>query len=177
MTVETEIPIPSPPGPILPDVLAPGLRVVFCGTAAGTVSAARGCYYAHPQNKFWRTLHAVGLTPHRLEPAEFMRLPSWGLGLTDIAKGVCGMDKQLPAGALGREACRAMTEKIAAAQPDILAFTSLTAGRRYLGREASFGEQPEAIGPTRIWLLPSPSPAANWNWREAWWRALAAAIA
>ena len=164
-------------GFILPDVLAPGLRIVFCGTAAGTVSAALGCYYAHPQNKFWRTLHGVGLTPRRLDPAEYASLPGWGLGLTDIAKSVSGMDKQLPPGALGRDPCRAMSERIAAVGPDILAFTSLTAGRRYLGRDAGFGEQAETIGSTRIWLLPSPSPAANWNWEEAWWRALAAAFA
>ena len=159
---------------ILPDVLTSGLRIVFCGTAAGNVSAALGCYYAHPQNKFWRTLEAVGLTPHRLQPPEFATLPRWGLGLTDIAKSVSGMDKQLPAGALGREPCRTMAAKISAARPNILAFTSLTAGRRYLRREAGFGEQPETIGATRIWLLPSPSPAANWNWEEGWWRALAA---
>ncbi len=160
---------------ILPDVLAPGLRIVFCGTAAGNVSAARGCYYAHPQNKFWRTLEAVGLTPYRLDPPDFAMAPRWGIGLTDIAKSLSGMDKQLPVGALGREPCRTMAAKIAAARPNILAFTSLTAGRRYLGRDAAFGEQPETIGATRIWLLPSPSPAANWNWEEGWWRALAAA--
>ena len=172
--VATNIPQPPVASSVLPDILAPGLRVVFCGTAAGTISALRGCYYAHPQNKFWRTLHAVGLTPRRLNPAEYAMLPGWGLGLTDIAKSVSGMDKQLPAGALGREPCRAMSEKIAAIRPDILAFTSLTAGRRYLGRDAGFGEQPETIGATRIWLLPSPSPTANWNWRESWWRELAA---
>ncbi len=160
---------------ILPDVLAPGLSIVFCGTAAGAVSAARGCYYAHPQNKFWRALHAVGLTPRRLEPTEFATLPSFGLGLTDIAKTVSGMDKQLPTDALGREPCEAMAEKIRASRPKILAFTSLTAGRRFLRRDAGFGEQPETILATRIWLLPSPSPTANWNWDEAWWRKLAEA--
>ena len=161
--------------PILPDVLAPGLRVVFCGTAAGAVSAARGCYYAHPQNKFWRTLYAVGLTPRLLDPTEYAALPRFGVGLTDIAKTTSGMDKQLPAGALGRAACEAMAERIARAKPGILAFTSLTAGRRYLGRDAPLGEQQERIGATRLWLLPSPSPAADWNWDEAWWRALAEA--
>jgi len=162
---------------VLPDVLAPGLRVVFCGTAAGAVSAARGCYYAHPQNKFWGALHVVGLTPRLFAPSEFATLPTFGLGLTDIAKSVCGMDKQLPTGALGREPCAAMADKIAAARPRLLAFTSLTAGRRYLRRDAGFGEQPERIGETRIWLLPSPSPAAGWNWDEGVWRALAAASA
>jgi TDG/mug DNA glycosylase family protein len=163
------------PNALLPDILGSGLRVVFCGTAAGTVSAERGCYYAHPQNKFWRALHGVELTPRRLAPEEFAMLPSLGLGLTDIAKSVSGMDHGLPAGALGRLACDAMAAKIATAEPRILAFTSLTAGRRFLGRAAGFGEQPERIGETRLWLLPSPSPAAGWNWDESWWRALAEA--
>ena len=93
---------------ILPDVLAPGLRIVFCGTAAGAVPAARGFYYAHPQNRFWRALHAAGLTPRLLAASEFATLPAYGLGLTDIAKSVSGMDKQLPPGALGRGACEAL---------------------------------------------------------------------
>ena len=158
--------------PVLPDVLAAGLRIVFCGTAAGTVSAARGAYYAHPQNKFWPTLFAAGLTPRLLVPAEFASLPSYGLGLTDIAKTTFGMDKQLAAGALGRRACEAVRAKIEACQPRVIAFTSLTAGRSFLRRDAGFGEQPERIGETLVWLLPSPSPAANWNWDERWWRAL-----
>jgi TDG/mug DNA glycosylase family protein len=159
---------------VLPDVLQPGLRVVFCGTAAGTISANRGQYYAHPQNKFWPTLHAIGLTPRRLDPSEYPLLASFGIGLTDIAKSVSGMDKDLPAGSLGRAACEALEANILTHQPAILAFTSLTAGRRYLRREAGFGEQPETVGATRIWALPSPSPAANWNWaeNERWWRAL-----
>jgi TDG/mug DNA glycosylase family protein len=161
--------------PVLPDLLRPGLRIVFCGTAAGTVSAARGAYYAHPQNRFWSALHASGLTPRLLQPEEFAQLPQWGLGLTDIAKHVSGMDRELPPGALGRQACAELKAKIEAAEPKLLAFTSLAAGRRYLGRPAGFGEQPERIGGTRVWLLPSPSPAAGWNWdrHKHWWRTLA----
>ena len=164
------------PSDCLPDVLRADLRIVFCGTAAGTVSAQRGCYYAHPQNKFWRALHRSGLTPRQFAPDEFPTLPDYGLGLTDIAKTVSGMDKQLPRGALGRAACEAMAAKIAVFQPRILAFTSLTAGRKFLGGEAGFGEQAQRIGETRIWLLPSPSPAADWNWDETWWRRLAEAV-
>ncbi|HEY1783543.1 MAG TPA: mismatch-specific DNA-glycosylase [Roseiarcus sp.] len=163
------------PAPVLPDVLEPGLRIVFCGTAAGTVSARRGAYYAHPQNRFWPTLHAVGLTPRKLEPEDYPELPQWGLGLTDLAKHVSGMDRELPPDSLGRAACASLGAKIAAAQPEWLAFTSLNAGRSYLGRAATFGEQGESIGQTRLWILPSPSPAAGWNWdRNAhWWRSLA----
>jgi double-stranded uracil-DNA glycosylase len=160
---------------VLPDVLPQGLRIVFCGTAVGTVSAARGAYYAHPQNKFWSALHAVGLTPRLMRPEEYADLPQWGLGLTDIAKHVSGMDRELPRGALGREACAALEARIRAAAPRLLAFTSLTGGRRYLGRAAGFGEQPERICATRVWLLPSPSPTAGWNWEQHkhWWRMLA----
>jgi double-stranded uracil-DNA glycosylase len=158
---------------VLPDVLAPGLCVVFCGTAAGTESARQRAYYAHPQNRFWRVLHEAGLTPRRLTPVEYALLPSFGLGLTDIAKFVSGMDRQLPTGALGRGPCEALAARIALAAPSILAFTSLTAGRRYLGRSAAgYGPQPEKIGDTAIWLLPSPSPTATWAWDSAPWRAL-----
>src|SRR5271154_818439 len=83
------------------------------------------------------------------------------------------MDKQLPSGALGHDACEALAAKIHGVQPALLAFTSLTAGRRYLRREAVFGEQKERIGETRLWVLSSPSPTANWNWDESWWLALA----
>jgi double-stranded uracil-DNA glycosylase len=161
--------------PVLPDLLEPGLRIVFCGTAAGTVSAARGAYYAHPQNRFWSALYAAGLTPRLLRPEEFGQLPHWGLGLTDIAKHTSGMDRELPRGALGGEACAALEAKIKAYQPKLLAFTSLNAGRRYLRRGTGFGEQHERIGATRVWILPSPSPTAGWNWarHEHWWRMLA----
>jgi TDG/mug DNA glycosylase family protein len=165
----------SGPPHVLPDLIKPGLRIVFCGTAAGTVSAALGAYYAHPQNRFWSALHAIGLTPRRLKPEEYPELLQWGLGLTDIAKHVSGMDRELPAHALGPDACAALEAKVAAAEPKWLAFTSLAAGRRYLRRAAGFGEQPERIGGTRLWLLPSPSPTAGWNWEsnKHWWRALA----
>ena len=150
---------------------------MFCGTAAGAESARRGCYYAHRQNRFWRALHEVGLTDRVLDCSEFALLPQFGIGLTDIAKTASGMDKELPVEALGRAACAAMEANIRACAPAILAFTSLTAGRRHLRRDAGFGEQAETIGATRIWLLPSPSPAANWNWaaNAAWWRRLAVA--
>ena len=165
----------SGPPHVLPDLIKPGLKIVFCGTAAGTVSAKRGAYYAHPQNRFWSALHAIGLTPRQLRPEEYLELPQWGLGLTDIAKHVSGMDRELPAGALGVEACAALEAKIKAAEPRWLAFTSLAAGRRYRGRAAGFGEQPGRIGRTRVWLLPSPSPTAGWNWNgnKHWWQALA----
>ena len=125
--------------PVLPDVLLPGLTIVFCGTAAGTVSAQRGAYYAHPQNKFWRTLHDTGLTPRRYKPEEFAVLPQLGIGLTDIAKQAFGMDSELPRHSLGCAATDALRERILDVAPRILAFTSLTGGRRFLGSKVTLG--------------------------------------
>src|SRR5580698_10488110 len=74
-------------------------------------------------------LHAFGLTPRKLRPEDYAELSQWGLGLTDIAKHMSGVDRELPAGALGREACLALEAKIVVAEPLWLAFTSLNAGR------------------------------------------------
>ena len=158
-------------GHVLPDVIRPGLSIVFCGTAPGTVSATRGAYYAHPQNKFWRTLQDVGLTPHLIMPEHYREVLQFGIGLTDIAKQASGMDRELPHGVLGHEARVALEAKIRAACPGVLAFTSLAAGRAYLGQAAAFGQQNERIGESPIWVLPSPSPAAHWNWaaNKKWW--------
>jgi len=83
------------------------------------------------------------------------------------------MDNQLPPGSLGREASAALRMRIEANRPHILAFTSLTGGKRVMGTKAAFGKQPDRIGETEIWILPSPSPAAHWNWNERVWRDLA----
>jgi TDG/mug DNA glycosylase family protein len=161
---------------VLPDLLAPGLRLVFCGTAPGTVSAALRQYYAHPQNKFWRVLYDVRLTPLLLKPSQYADLLGLGIGLTDISKKSFGMDNQLPRGSLGAEAVAALRKRMEKFRPSVLAFTSLTGGRKFLGARAAFGLQPTMIGPTAIWVLPSPSPAAHWNWDATIWRELADAV-
>jgi len=161
---------------ILPDRLKPGLKLVFCGTAAGRASAMARAYYAHGQNRFWRTLFDVGLTPRLIAPAEYAELWDHGIGLTDIAKHDFGMDHQLPPLALGADAARALRARILKARPRILAFTSLNAGRKVMGPKAVAGEQPERIGETRVFILPSPSPLAANHWDIGPWRALAEAV-
>jgi TDG/mug DNA glycosylase family protein len=164
------------PKHVLPDRLKPGLKLVFCGTAAGRQSALQKLYYANPQNKFWRTLHDVGLTPRLFAPADYPLLLEMGIGLTDIAKHVYGMDHQLPADALGADAVAALTARIRKARPAILAFTSLNGGRKVMGSRAVAGEQPERLGGTRVWILPSPSPLAANHWDIQPWRDLAKAV-
>ena len=83
--------------PVLPDQLRPNLRVVFCGSAAGTMSALRGAYYAGRGNRFWPTLYEIGLTPRLFRPEEFGLLPGLGIGLTDLAKDVFGSDRVIRA--------------------------------------------------------------------------------
>ena len=163
--------------PILPDRLKPGLALVFCGTAAGKQSALQKAYYANRQNKFWRTLHQVGLTPRLFAPDEFPLLWELGIGLTDIAKYHFGMDHQLPRESLGAEAVEALKSRIAKAGPRHLAFTSLNAGRSVLGKSAIAGEQPQGWGETRVWVLPSPSPLADNHWDIGPWRKLGQAVA
>jgi TDG/mug DNA glycosylase family protein len=161
------------PEPVLPDLLVPGLTLVLCGTAAGRKSAELGQYYAHPQNKFWRVLHATGLTPRLFAPHEYPRLLELGIGATDIAKHASGMDHQLPKGALGQAALNDLRKRIGKAKPKILAFTSLAGGRKFLGPRVVHGKQSEKIGDTAIWVLPSPSPAAQNAWNEQVWHDLA----
>lgn len=158
---------------ILPDVLAPGLRVVFCGTAPGTRSAREGAYYAHPGNHFWRTLFDVGLTPRRLAPHEFRVVPGFGIGLTDVAKHAFGSDAELPRAAFDAAALR---RKLARYRPSIVAFTSKNAARAGLGappRDLDYGEQAAPLAHSRVFVLPSPSGQARGFWSIAPWRHLA----
>jgi TDG/mug DNA glycosylase family protein len=156
---------------ILPDVLRPGLSLVFCGTAAGKRSAAEGAYYAHPGNLFWRALHQAGLTPRLLAPAEFPCLPDYGIGLTDLAKRHAGNDNELPRDAFD---VAALKNKMAHYAPRVLAFTSKNAARATLGQPVAYGLQTEHVGKTQLFVLPSPSGQARGHWSIAPWLALAA---
>jgi len=154
----------------LPDVLAPDLKVLFCGSAAGTVSARRGAYYAGPGNRFWPALAEVGLTPRQLAPEEFRSLPDYGLGLTDMAKGYAGGDAGIRR---GHDDLAALRAKVQHWRPRVLAFVGKRPARALLGRSPDYGRQAETIGTTVIWVLPSPSGAARRWWSLAPWRALA----
>ncbi len=162
----------SLPAPILPDVLAPGLRVVFCGYAPGTASARAGAYYAGPGNRFWVTLHEVGLTPLLLRPAEFVRLLEFGIGLTDVSKTASGSDREV--GRRGVDPAR-LAAAVAVASPAHLAFNGKNAARAALGRPVDYGPQPERIGAATVWVLPSTSGAARAFWDIEPWRDLAPA--
>jgi len=156
---------------MLNDVLAAGLKLVVCGTAAGAESASRGEYYAGPTNKFWSVLSDVGLTPRRLEPSEFKELLSYGIGLTDVAKGQAGSDASIDFKKSDPASLRA---KILKYRPAILAFNGKKAAQIFLKqRSVEFGLQSIQVAETRLFVAPSTSGAANGYWDAGIWRNLA----
>ncbi len=169
LKLPSKLPLPD----ILQDLLDDSVRVVLCGSAASTVSAAAGAYYAHKQNKFWKILHETGLTPELLPPHRYRELLKYRIGLTDLVKTHAGMDHQLPRTGFAGEARARLQASIVDYRPGFLAFTSKTAGEKYLGGRKDYGEQIETIADTRIWILPSTSGAANGSWRPEIWHAFA----
>ena len=165
----------------LPDQLEPDLRVVFVGTAAGQMSADLGHYYAHPGNRFWRTLHAIGLTPRLYRPDEFPKLLALGIGFTDMCKLGAGMDHvALQAGV----DVAGFTTKMLRYSPRTIAFTSKKAASLFYGRPTTrlaMGRQPRIddfpAGFPDIFVLASPSGAASGAWTLAPWLELAAHLA
>lgn len=166
--------MPAAGDDILQDLRRPGLRLVICGTAAGTRSAQIGAYYAGRGNKFWRTLHSTGLTPHLVAPEDWRSLDGLDIGFTDLAKRSSGMDKDLPKGAFDAGRLRGLIETH---QPEILAFNGKTAAKAFFGRSlVIYGRQEDQIGRTAIWVLPSTSGAASGAWNVEPWHGLAREI-
>ncbi|GAA1752041.1 G/U mismatch-specific DNA glycosylase [Luedemannella helvata] len=144
-------------GRAIPDVIAPRLRVLFCGINPGLWSAATGHHFARPGNRFWPALHRSGFTPRQLRPDEQAELLTYGLGITNlVARGTARADELTPAElVLGGQALR---DKIAANRPAWLAVVGVTAYRvAFADRTAALGEQPGKLGTTRVWVLPNPS--------------------
>src|SRR3954452_5419579 len=145
----------------LPDQLQPDLRLVFVGTAASERSAATGHYYAHPGNRFWRTLFEVGLTPRLYQPHEFPALRDLGIGFTDLCKQGAGMDHvALKAGV----DVDGFTAKIRRYRPRTIAFTSKKAASLFYGKPTSaiaLGRQPPCGDFPTVFALASPSGAAS----------------
>jgi TDG/mug DNA glycosylase family protein len=158
---------------VLRDVLTPGLKVVFCGTAAGNRSKEVGAYYAGRGNLFWDVLFRVGLTPRKLEPQDFLTLPDYHIGLTDLAKHRHGNDDVLQASDFDREGLRS---RIAAVKPLALAFNGKRAAKEFDGSYTHFGRQANEIEGVAVFVLPSTSGMARKHWEESYWRDLAAFV-
>jgi TDG/mug DNA glycosylase family protein len=150
----------------LPDQLQDQLRLVFVGTAASQRSVDLGHYYAGPGNRFWRTIHEVGITPRRYEPHEFTALLKLGIGFTDLCKLGAGMDHQVLTYPIDIPGFR---EKIRRYRPQTIAFTSKKAASLFYGlptKAVVLGRQPAQDDFPVVFVLASPSGAASGHWSE-----------
>ena len=144
-------------GRTVPDLVAPGLRVLFCGINPGLYSAAAGLHFARPGNRFWKALHGAGFTDRLLDPADQPELPASGLGITNLVDRATAAAAELGTAEL-RTAAAALERKLAILRPEWLAFVGMQAYRVAFRRPgATVGPQPGLVAGTRVWLLPNPS--------------------
>jgi len=144
-------------GRTITDVIAPGLRILFCGINPGLYSGVTGHHFARPGNRFWPTLQAAGFTDRLLKPTEQHELLSRGYGITNlVARATATADELTPAEIIAGG--RMLEEKIATYQPQVLAMLGVTAYRTAFARpRAAIGCQPDRLGDTALWVLPNPS--------------------
>jgi double-stranded uracil-DNA glycosylase len=141
----------------LPDVVAPGLRVLFCGINPGLTSAATGHHFARPSNRFWPALYRSGFTPRQLLPAEQHELPAYGLGITNIVGRPSATAAELTRDELVAGGNQ-LIQKVRRYKPDWLAVVGVTAYRvAFAEPKAKLGRQDRRIGTTEVWILPNPS--------------------
>jgi double-stranded uracil-DNA glycosylase len=157
----------------IPDVAAPGLRVLFAGINPGLYSAATGYHFARPGNRFWPALYASGFTPRVFRPDEQEQLLPLGLGITNVVARATARAEELTATEI-QDGGQLLTAKVARLEPHWLAVVGVTVYRTAFGRPgAKTGLQEELMGGTRRWVLPNPS-GLNAHWNDA---ALAAEFA
>jgi TDG/mug DNA glycosylase family protein len=141
----------------IPDVIAPGLDVLFCGINPGLWSAAVGHHFARPGNRFWKVLHEAGFTPEVVAPADDRCLLELGLGITNLVARSSATAVELSAEEL-RAGGRRLSRAVGRWQPRFVAVVGMGAFRTAFGRpRAGVGEQAEPMSGARVWLLPNPS--------------------
>jgi G:T/U-mismatch repair DNA glycosylase/8-oxo-dGTP pyrophosphatase MutT (NUDIX family) len=165
---------PKPPS-ALPDVLGSDLRVVFCGINPGRVSAAAGAHFANPRNDFWRLLHAAGFTSRLYEPHEQFEVLREGIGITNAASRTTPGSGDLRRADFAGSAER-LDRLARELRPGWIGFVGKEAYRGVFGERPELGVQERRLGETRLFVLPSTSPAnaaVPWLERERWFQELA----
>lgn len=150
----------------VPDVIAPDLRVLFCGINPGLYTAAVGHHFARPGNRFWPALHAGGFTDRVLSPFDERELLKSGYGITNVVPRTTASADQLTKEEIvaGGEQLR---KKVLRFRPRVLAVLGVGAYRTAFNQpKATVGRQNEMIGNTIVWVLPNPS-GLNANYQPA----------
>ena len=156
----------------VPDVLGPGLRVVFCGINPGFVSAAAAAHFANPRNDFWRLLADAGLTPRLLRPDEQFEALEFGIGLTNAAARTTRGSGDLRRGDFDLGRLERLAEELA---PRAVAFVGKEAYRGLFGERPELGPQQRTLGDVGLFVVPSTSPAnaaVPYAERLSWFEAL-----
>lgn len=139
------------------DIIAPGLRVIFCGINPGKSSAHTGYHFAYSGNRFWKTLWLAGFTERQLKPEEEQLLLDARCGITMLVERPTKEASELSVGEL-REGGKSLTEKIERYQPAALAVLGKDAFKKaFRQSKVEWGKQAMTIGETEIWVLPNPS--------------------
>ena len=144
-------------GRVIPDVIRPNLKILFCGINPGLYSGATGHHFARPGNRFWPVLHAAGFTSRQLSPWEEQRLLDSGLGITNLVARSTASAAELSTVEL-RAGQRLLERKVRRYRPQWIAVLGIGAYRSAFERpRVSIGRQPEQIDETKLWVLPNPS--------------------
>jgi TDG/mug DNA glycosylase family protein len=144
-------------GKTVPDLIAPGLKVLFCGINPSLYSAVVGHHFARPGNRFWPAIHAAGFTSRVLSPFEEDEFLALGYGITNLVdRATAGANDLEPAELLA--APQHLERKIQQYQPAFVAILGIETYRRAFGRrQATLGRQSETLGGSTLWVLPNPS--------------------
>ena len=142
---------------LLPDVIGPGLSILFCGINPGLYTTAIGHHFGRPGNRFWPALHAGGFTDRLLSPYEDGDLLALGYGLTNLVPRTTAVAAELSSDELVA-GVQALEHKIRSHKPRWLAVLGISAFRTGFGRpKAALGRQAERFGGAKVWVLPNPS--------------------
>jgi double-stranded uracil-DNA glycosylase len=159
----TGVPRPSPDdlahaaGRTVPDIIGPGLRVLFCGINPGLWSGAVRHHFARPGNRFWKALAASGFTETVLSPYDERQLLDVGIGITNLVRTATRSAAEITPGQLRRGA-ENLERKVKRWHPRAVAMLGLEAYRTgFDRRDATIGLQPDQMGGSQMWVLPNPS--------------------
>ena len=142
---------------VIRDVIAPNLKVLFCGINPGLYSGATGHHFARPGNRFWPALYNAGFTDRLLSPHEERELLKRGYGVTNVVARTTARADELSQEEL-IEGGRKLKAKARRYRPQVLAVLGISAYRAAFDRpQARLGKQDESIGETLLWVLPNPS--------------------